>query len=190
MADGTWVERGRLAATLPPRLTQELARAIDRQVRHLQGGKAEAVLAKGLRRLGEDDELGKAVGDLMEEKSQKTAMTKSPLDERWTDGTHRWCTTHSGRFRYGQHINLSGADALLLYIRALAKCSETHEHKACVFNDSQVVVGATMKGRSSSRALLRKVRRIGALSMASRISLGLRYINSASNPADEPSRRR
>ena len=117
-------------------------------------------------------------------------MNKSPLAEHWVYGEKKWVPWLSGRFRHRQHINLSEADALLLGLRGITRDVSVHGHRLLVFNDSQVVVGAVAKGRSSSRALLRKVNRINALVLVTRLDLGLRYIRSADNAADEPSRRR
>jgi hypothetical protein len=58
-----------------------------------------------------------------------------------------------------------------------------------VLSDSQVAVGALSKGRSSAPTLLRRLRAISASLLAGGVQLSVRWIPSASNPADEPSRR-
>ena len=55
--------------------------------------------------------------------------------------------------------------------------------------DSSVSVYALNKGRSSSRPMLRRLRAIAALVLASGLRVFTRWIPSKSNPADEPSRR-
>lgn len=54
--------------------------------------------------------------------------------------------------------------------------------------DSQVVVGALAKGRSSSHVLLRRLRPICAMMLASGLRVYSRWIPGAVNPADSPSR--
>lgn len=167
-----------------------MATAPDRAVEYEQGGRAESMLAKGPRRMGQGDELGGELAEVLELPPHKVAMQKAPLNPRWIDGRQRWSATRAGRFRYAQHINLSEADALQLGIRDVPRHPEAHDHRLLAFVDSQVVVGATAKGRRGSRTRMAKVRIIKALCLAGRLDLGSKYIKSADNPADEPSRRR
>ena len=53
---------------------------------------------------------------------------------------------------------------------------------------SSTVAGAIRKGRSSAHRILRPLRTLSALLLASFIHLYTKWIPSASNPADEPSR--
>ena len=55
--------------------------------------------------------------------------------------------------------------------------------------DSQVAVGALSKGRSSAYRILCRLRPISALLLGSGLRIYARWIASADNPADEPSRR-
>ena len=55
--------------------------------------------------------------------------------------------------------------------------------------DSQVVLGAVTKGRSSSRHLGRVVDRLNALILAANARKLLAFVWSVWNPADDPSRR-
>ena len=57
-----------------------------------------------------------------------------------------------------------------------------------VLIDSRVWIGAAAKGRSSSVPLLRLLRRVAAMVLASGVVVHYVYIPSAHNPADAPSR--
>ena len=57
-----------------------------------------------------------------------------------------------------------------------------------VVTDSQVVLGVFRKGRTSSPGLLYLARRLAALCMGYQVRLSLRYVPSAKNLADGPSR--
>jgi hypothetical protein len=60
--------------------------------------------------------------------------------------------------------------------------------RVLVLSDSQVVIGAVTKGRSSSPQLLRRLRTVSALVLAGGIRLSVRWVPSEFNPADGPSR--
>ena len=57
-----------------------------------------------------------------------------------------------------------------------------------VLSDSEVVIGAIRKGRSSSRPLLRRLRALGAWVMGGGLQLDLDWVPTEFNPADGPSR--
>lgn len=91
--------------------------------------------------------------------------------------------------RQDEHINSLEARALSTTVRrCLSQPSSTH-HRLLILSDSQVVVGAITKGRTSSPDLLRRIRSISALLLAAGIKLFVRWIPSADNPADAASRR-
>ena len=58
-----------------------------------------------------------------------------------------------------------------------------------IFSDSSATVGSINKGRSSSHRLLRPLRSLNALLLASGVQLYVVWIPSKANPADAPSRR-
>ena len=57
-------------------------------------------------------------------------------------------------------------------------------------SDSTAAVGALRKGRSSKRPLLRHCRRLAALNLAEQLTLEARWVPTAKNMADGPSRDR
>ena len=72
--------------------------------------------------------------------------------------------------------------------RHLGRSSAAWDHKVLVLCDSLVTVGCCRKMRSSSFALLRQLRVIGAVWLGMGIRLVLRWVPTARNPADGPSR--
>ena len=116
-------------------------------------------------------------------------MNRVPLPTSWFDSGATWTELMAGLFRHKQHINLSEMDALMLAVRVLTRISAAHDSKVLALSDSQVVVGATAKGRSSSRGLARKLKRLNALLLACKLDLGVRFVPTLQNTADESSRR-
>ena len=101
----------------------------------------------------------------------------------------RWHTATAYRFRITEHINC-------LELRALVQGLEWRCRKACFgdcralhLTDSQVALAVAVKGRSSSRALNRLLKRYAALQIGSGVYPLLAWVESEDNPADEPSRR-
>ena len=75
-----------------------------------------------------------------------------------------------------------------LLCKHLARSSAAHHRKYLVLCDSQVVVGACRKMRSSSYPLLRQLWCMAAIFFATGVRLVLRWIPTKENPADGPSR--
>ena len=86
------------------------------------------------------------------------------------------------------HVNLEEARALLRYIRWILRSTDRLEHWIVVLVDSQVVIGAAIKGRSSPMPLNQLMRCLAALCFAGGLTLHLVFIPSAHNPADPPPR--
>jgi hypothetical protein len=99
-----------------------------------------------------------------------------------------WSTIVSARWCRHEHINIYELRALATAVRWVCSFPSAIGHRVLVLNDSQVVVGAVTKGRSSSQPLLRRLRHLTAWVLASGIRLSLRWIPTHSNPADGPSR--
>lgn len=101
----------------------------------------------------------------------------------------RWSTIVSSSWRYAEHINVLELRALATSIRWILSHPSSIGRRVILLSDSSVVVGAVSKGRSSSQPLLRRLRAISALVLASGLQLHVKWIPSELNPADEPSRR-
>jgi hypothetical protein len=99
-----------------------------------------------------------------------------------------WKTLVSAQWRSEEHINSLEVRSISTAVRRVLSSPLSIRHRLLIISDSQVAVGALSKGRSSSFNLLRRIRPITALLLASGLQLFLRWIPSASNPADAPSR--
>jgi hypothetical protein len=106
-------------------------------------------------------------------------------------GTHHWSTIVSSPWTKGEeHINSYELRSATTAIRWTLSFPQSLPHRRLLLlSDSQVAVGCLTKGRSSSHNLLKRLRTISSLLLASGLQLFCRWIPSESNPADEPSRR-
>ena len=86
----------------------------------------------------------------------------------------------------GGHINLDELQAALDAERALA--TEHPNQRCAVGSDSQVVLGAIVKGRSSSASLNKKLRASLPTILGQNVYSFMHYIPTADNPADDPTR--
>ena len=86
------------------------------------------------------------------------------------------------------HINVLEAEAFLMWMKWFLRSAKRHSSRTVCLVDSKVVLFAVSKGRSSSPALLRVLRRIGALTLAGNLHVRLVYIPTEYNPSDGASR--
>jgi hypothetical protein len=100
----------------------------------------------------------------------------------------RWRVIAASRWRTEEHINLLEARALSTAIRWVISSPDCVGTRVIVYSDSQVIIGSVLKGRSSSPALLRRLRSIAALSMSVGLRLRMLWVPSHLNPSDGPSR--
>ena len=98
-----------------------------------------------------------------------------------------WVESFSYRFRHPQHINLLELEALISLIRGPVGRGLGNRRVLCLV-DSRVVLGSASKGRSSSRRVNFRLRRLGGLLLANKLSLDLCWVPSWANPSDAPSR--
>lgn len=110
-------------------------------------------------------------------------------DSLLTAESVNWRVIVAGQFTRPEHINALELRAVSTALRWVLKSPDSCRHRLMLLSDSQVAIGALTKGRSSAHALLCRVRPINAMLLAAGIQLFCRWIPSASNPADEPSRR-
>ena len=97
-------------------------------------------------------------------------------------------TMMSVKARRPAHNNILEGEAYLMWLRWLLRSTKHHGTRAVCLVDSKVVLGGVSKGRSSSRPLLRVLRRAAALQLAGNLLTRLIYIPTCCNPADAPSR--
>lgn len=100
----------------------------------------------------------------------------------------QWSTIISRRWRWDDHINLLEVQAAILAMRWVLSHPRAMGSRVLLLGDSQVALGCLAKGRSSSYRLLRLLRRAAALILASGLRPSYRWLPSAANPADGPSR--
>lgn len=100
----------------------------------------------------------------------------------------RWKVAISRRWSFSEHINVLEARALSTALVWSLSRPSCFGKKILFLVDSQVVVAAASKGRSSSHALLRRLRVNSALLLASGSRMAIRWIPTNLNPADAPSR--
>jgi len=101
----------------------------------------------------------------------------------------RWRVIVAAPWREEEHINSLELRAASTALRWALSSPASVGRRVLLLSDSQVAVGALSKGRTSSPPLLRRLRAVAALVLASGVQLRVRWIPSAANPADEPSRR-
>lgn len=101
----------------------------------------------------------------------------------------KWQVVIAAPWKVKEHINSYELRSSSTSLRWLLSHPNTIGKRITMISDSQVAVGCLTKGRSSSHVLLRRLRSISAHILASNITLYTRWIPSAMNPADEPSRR-
>ena len=97
-------------------------------------------------------------------------------------------TMMSVKARRPAHNNILEGEAYLMWLRWLLRSTKHHGTRAVCLVDSKVVLGGVSKGRSSSRPLLRVLRRAAALQLAGNLLTRLIYIPTCCNLADAPSR--
>ena len=110
-----------------------------------------------------------------------------PVESSWSLPS-RWELTWKGRWKYDGHINALELQTVQGIARHLARARTSWDQRFLVLCDSMVTIGCCHKMRSRSFKLLRGVRQLGAVELACGVNLLLRWIPSAWNPADGPSR--
>ena len=103
----------------------------------------------------------------------------------------RWKIAVCVEWKHKAHINILEAFAETLAISwVLRKGTPARPRRTILLQDSQVVVYAGTKGRSSSLPLLRALRRSAALQLGGNLYIDRLWLPSHANPADGPSRGR
>ena len=98
-----------------------------------------------------------------------------------------WKTVLFFQFRCHSHINVKELRALIRLVARLASAG-CRDCRVIIGLDSTVALGAAAKGRSSSVALNRHLRRLAATCLTHGLRLLLCWLPSKLNPSDAPSR--
>ena len=102
---------------------------------------------------------------------------------------HRWAETQTLPFKTTDHINLLELEMVHQELKDIIRQGK-QELRQVNLCDSRVVVGAYAKGRSSARAINRRLKSCLALSLGAGIHLINVWVPTDKNPADYPSRNR
>jgi hypothetical protein len=100
----------------------------------------------------------------------------------------QWAAPEAGRGAAPEHINALELRTAGYGVAASLRVDGRFDSRFVLLTDSAVALGALTKGRSSSFALLRCVRRVSALLLATGTRPLYRFVESEVNPADLPSR--
>jgi hypothetical protein len=122
--------------------------------------------------------------DLMMRLASAPPISSEPANP----GPASWSTIMSHKWIRQEHINVLELRAASSAVRWVLSHPLSLRRRLLLLSDSQVAVGALSKGRSSSFQILRRLRFITAHLLAGGMQLYSRWIDSASNPADGPSR--
>lgn len=100
----------------------------------------------------------------------------------------RWAPVLASPWRFAEHINALELRAVALALHWLLSYPSALGRRAFLLVDSTVALFSLLKGRSSAPSTMFVLRKIGALLLASSVSLLAGWVPSAVNPADAPSR--
>lgn len=100
----------------------------------------------------------------------------------------QWHTIISSRWRWVQHINSLELQSIIIALKRLLTSPAVLERRILLLCDSAVVAYTLTKGRSSAASLVRGMKKIVALLLSSGCRIGVAWIPTQINPADEPSR--
>ena len=110
-----------------------------------------------------------------------------PIPTEWMN-PRDWKLLFKSRWGLEEHQNVLEGRTIVNLGRHLARSSKCWDQRYLVLTDSLVCLGTFSKGRSSSHPLLRLCRRLAMLRMILGIRLSFRWVPTAENVADGPSR--
>ena len=126
--------------------------------------------------------------DLSEAEQNRDGDPRLPDDLRSFVRGARWKQNIRHRWRWKDHITLQEGRAHLLQLEWIARQPGRHGVRQPFLIDSQAYVGAAVKGRSSSRRLLRVCRKAAACFVFSSVRPLCLWMPTDDQPADEASR--
>ena len=109
------------------------------------------------------------------------------MGENW-DPLSRWREVSRWRWRHVEHNNILEARAALAAVQEKARDPANYGRRCLIFTDSQAVLGALAKGRSSRPLMNYIAKRVAALTLATSMRVYWRYVRTHRNWADAPSR--
>ena len=101
----------------------------------------------------------------------------------------KWTTIVAAEFRFDEPINILECRAVETAITWVLSFPSSIGVRLLLWCDNTVVVFAARKGRSSKFALLRRLRRLAAMMLATGLQLHINWIPTEVNPSDRPSRK-
>lgn len=127
--------------------------------------------------------------DLARKTSKHGCAEMTTLEEK-NIGNMPWTDIVSSPWRdQDEHINVLELRAVATAVRWVLSHPSGMCSRLLLLCDSQAVIPCVLRGRSSSFNLLCRLRPLAAFELASGLQIFIRYVRSAVNPADEPSRR-
>lgn len=108
-------------------------------------------------------------------------LSKFLLNHKW-----KWAVAH--KWKYEDHITILEAHALLQSVKWFSRSFKHIGSRVGFFIDSSALLGAMVKGRSSSSRLLTVIRRISGHLLAGFVQPCWFWVPTDLNPADAPSR--
>lgn len=131
---------------------------------------------------------GQGVAACVASQQEITLITDTPSAVAFVQ-RGRWSPIVSSRWARPEHINILELRAVTTAVRWALSFGHTVGRRMLIASDSQVVVGAVSKGRSSAQPMLRRLRYLAALLLGSGVQATLHWIPTDTNPADEWSRK-
>ena len=110
-----------------------------------------------------------------------------PISVTW-DRLERWSERFRVRWSRREHNNIGELRIAILALKHMSRSRAFWKQRALCFTDSLVALGVLTKGRSASWPLLRLARQAGAIQAVLEIRPYWRYVETARNHADGPSR--
>ena len=99
-----------------------------------------------------------------------------------------WEPIFSQPWKRKAHINVLEMEALLLSVKHQVERLKSHDCRIFHITDSYICMSIVSKGRSSSKQLLRVLRRLAATLLAHGLHLVIAHVESTENPTDYMSR--
>jgi hypothetical protein len=175
---------GVVAARVPPSVVRAEAALASASGEHTTLSRYSTMRAEAVRAgiAGADDGLSSDVAV-----TSRRMPPPSQVSDRLLQAD--WRVIVSSRWHHEEHINMLEMRAALVGLRWAVSHPSCMSTRLLLLSDSRVAVGALAKGRSSSRRLLSLCRKFAVVSLSAGVVVYHRWIRSADNPADEPSRR-